>query len=211
MHFVVRTISYSLNGATCSSRTVKFWRLTNSEKWYLEFKTHSNIQFEKSVKKIRLKFEVIPIWTASWHLQFRFLRTTACGECVNAKLASCYETSRLAYLNALLILTWQLTSLQGLGAHSTPWRRSSQQWVWSPGHRLLRVRIARFIASGKGVAARLAAFVTSGRKIAKSFVVPLCQRATARLPLDGVSWNLIVECFSKIFRENSSSIEIWEE
>jgi len=28
-----------------------FWRLTNSEKWYLEFKTHPNIQFEKSVKK----------------------------------------------------------------------------------------------------------------------------------------------------------------
>jgi len=49
-----------------------------------------------------------------------------------------------------------------------PWWRSSQQWWWSFGHRLQRVHIARFIASGKDVAARLAAFVRSVRKISKS-------------------------------------------
>jgi hypothetical protein len=35
--------------------------------------------------------------------------------------------------------------------------------------------------------------------------------ATALLPLDGFSWNLALECFSKICRENSTYIEIWPE
>ena len=35
--------------------------------------------------------------------------------------------------------------------------------------------------------------------------------ATSRLPLDGFSWNLIFENISKICRENSSFIKIWQE
>ena len=34
---------------------------------------------------------------------------------------------------------------------------------------------------------------------------------TTRLSLDGFSWNLILEYFSKICRENSSFINIWQE
>jgi hypothetical protein len=36
-------------------------------------------------------------------------------------------------------------------------------------------------------------------------------RGTTRLPLDGFSWNLIFECFSKICREYSSFLKIWQE
>jgi hypothetical protein len=38
---------------------------------------------------------------------------------------------------------------------------------------------------------------------------PVLPRVTTRLPLDGFSWNLIFECFSKICTENSNFIEIW--
>ena len=37
-----------------------------------------------------------------------------------------------------------------------------------------------------------------------------CLHRTARLPLDGFCWNLIFETFSKIFRENSSLIKMWQ-
>ena len=58
------------------------------------------------------------------------------------------------------------------------------------------------------------------RKIAKSncsFVSPcsacvsVLLHGTARLPLDGFSWNLMLEYISKICQENSSCIKIWQQ
>jgi len=53
------------------------------------------------------------------------------------------------------------------------------------------------------------------RKVAISFVMSDCPslrpRGTIRLPLDGFSWNFVFENISKIFRENSSLVEIWHE
>ena len=51
-------------------------------------------------------------------------------------------------------------------------------------------------------------------KIAKSgyqlryICTSVCPNGTTRLPMDGFSWNFILEYFSKICRENSSFIEI---
>ena len=39
----------------------------------------------------------------------------------------------------------------------------------------------------------------------------VCPHGTTRLPLDGFSWNFIFPQFSKICRENSSFIKIWQE
>jgi len=41
-----------------------------------------------------------------------------------------------------------------------------------------------------------------------SFVMSVCPHGTTRLPLDGFSWNLVFEYFSKFRRENSSVYEI---
>jgi len=40
------------------------------------------------------------------------------------------------------------------------------------------------------------------RKMTISFVMPVCPHRTSRLPLDGFSWNLIFEYFTKICRKN---------
>jgi hypothetical protein len=68
-----------------------------------------------SSKKVRLKFEVIPYISGQrldasnfvFYLVPRVDNVPTKRGTHNfvAKLASCYETSRLAYLNALLILT----------------------------------------------------------------------------------------------------------
>ena len=51
------------------------------------------------------------------------------------------------------------------------------------------------------------------RKASTSFVMSVCPSALphgkTRLPLDGFSWNLIFEYFSKICLENWISIKIW--
>jgi hypothetical protein len=44
-----------------------------------------------------------------------------------------------------------------------------------------------------------------------SFVVSVCPHGTARLPLDGFSWNFVFENFSKTFREGPSLFKIWQE
>jgi hypothetical protein len=49
------------------------------------------------------------------------------------------------------------------------------------------------------------------RKAAISFVISARPHGTTRLPLDGFSWNLIFEDFSKNCRENSSFIKIGQE
>jgi len=49
------------------------------------------------------------------------------------------------------------------------------------------------------------------RKATISFVTSVCPHVTMRLPLGGFSWNLIFECFSKIYQDNSSPIKIKEE
>jgi hypothetical protein len=51
-------------------------------------------------------------------------------------------------------------------------------------------------------------------KIAKTFTISVCPSVhmeKTRFPLDGFSWNLIFEYFSKICRENSSVIKVWHE
>jgi len=53
------------------------------------------------------------------------------------------------------------------------------------------------------------------RKGTISFVTPVClsvrPHRTTWLPLYGFSWNLVFEYFSKICRENSRVIKIWQE
>jgi hypothetical protein len=49
------------------------------------------------------------------------------------------------------------------------------------------------------------------RNATMSFVMSVSPHGRTRLPLDGISWNLIVEYFSKIYRENWSSIKILRE
>jgi hypothetical protein len=49
------------------------------------------------------------------------------------------------------------------------------------------------------------------RKATISFVMSVRTHGTARLPLDRFLLHLIVEDFSKIYRENSSFIKIWQE
>jgi len=53
------------------------------------------------------------------------------------------------------------------------------------------------------------------RKVTMSFVMSACPsfrpHETIRLPLEGFSWNLTFQHFSKICRENSSFIKIWQE
>ena len=44
----------------------------------------------------------------------------------------------------------------------------------------------------------------------KSVCTSVSPNGTTRLPLDGFSWNLIFEYFSKICRENSCFIKIWQ-
>jgi hypothetical protein len=48
------------------------------------------------------------------------------------------------------------------------------------------------------------------RKATISFVVSVRPNGKTRLPLDGFSWNLILEYLSKICQENSSFIKIWK-
>jgi hypothetical protein len=49
--------------------------------------------------------------------------------------------------------------------------------------------------------------------VTTSFVMSVClsvrSHGTTRLPLDGFSWNLIFEDFSKIWRQNSIFVKIW--
>jgi hypothetical protein len=47
------------------------------------------------------------------------------------------------------------------------------------------------------------------RKATIGFVMSVCPHGTTRVPLDGFSWSLIFESYSKICRENSSFIKIW--
>ena len=70
---------------------------------------------------------------------------------------------------------------------------------WTDFHEILCLKI--FLKSVKKILAKL-------RKTTITFVVYLCVRplGTTRLPLDGFSWNLIFENFSKICRENSRKI-----
>jgi len=49
------------------------------------------------------------------------------------------------------------------------------------------------------------------RKATVSFVMSMRPHGANRLPLDGFSWNLTFEYFSKICRENSSFVKIWQE
>ena len=44
-----------------------------------------------------------------------------------------------------------------------------------------------------------------------SFIMSVRPYGIIRLPLDGFSWNMILEYLSKIFWENSSFIKIWQE
>jgi hypothetical protein len=44
-----------------------------------------------------------------------------------------------------------------------------------------------------------------------SFVMSVRPHGTTRLPVDRFSWNLIFEYFSKIWRENSGFLKIWQE
>ena len=52
-----------------------------------------------------------------------------------------------------------------------------------------------------GVSAKL-------RKATISFVISVLPHGTARFPLDGLWWNLILRSFSKIFREHSNVVKI---
>jgi hypothetical protein len=49
------------------------------------------------------------------------------------------------------------------------------------------------------------------RRATISFVMSVRPHGTTRLPLDGVSWNLIFEYFSKICRDKSILVKIWQE
>jgi hypothetical protein len=53
------------------------------------------------------------------------------------------------------------------------------------------------------------------RKVTTSFVMcvrpSVCVHGTSRLLLDGFSWNVIFEDFSKIYLENQVLIKIWQE
>jgi len=44
-----------------------------------------------------------------------------------------------------------------------------------------------------------------------SFVMSVCPLVANRLPLNGFSWNLVLNIFLKIYQENSSFINIWQE
>ena len=48
-------------------------------------------------------------------------------------------------------------------------------------------------------------------RAAVSFVMSVCPFRTTWFPLDGFSWNFIFMCFSKIYRENSDFIKVWQE
>jgi hypothetical protein len=48
-------------------------------------------------------------------------------------------------------------------------------------------------------------------KATVSFVMPARPHGITQLPLDGFSWNLTFEGFSKTRRENSSLVKIWKE
>jgi hypothetical protein len=56
-------------------------------------------------------------------------------------------------------------------------------------------------------------FFWRAHKISKSsyWLRHVCPQGTSQLPLDGFSWNLIFEYFSKICLEYSSFIKIWQE
>ena len=77
----------------------------------------------------------------------------------------------------------------------------------SPSRQIL-LRTVCFISWFLGAFAKLwkatSGFITSIRP-------PVRPHETTRLPLDGFSWNLMYECFSKICRKNSSLIKVWEE
>jgi hypothetical protein len=49
------------------------------------------------------------------------------------------------------------------------------------------------------------------RKATISCIMSVRPHATPRLPLDGFSWNLIFQYFSKICLKNSSFVKIWQE
>jgi hypothetical protein len=53
--------------------------------------------------------------------------------------------------------------------------------------------------------------LTKLRTMAISFTPSVCPHGTTRPPVDGFSWNLTFEYFSKIFKENSGLINIEEE
>ena len=50
-----------------------------------------------------------------------------------------------------------------------------------------------------------------GKRLLATPYMSVLLHGTTRLPLDGFSWNLIFEFFSKICRENSSFVKIWQE
>jgi hypothetical protein len=54
-------------------------------------------------------------------------------------------------------------------------------------------------------------FVRLSLSLCVGVCVCVCPHGTTRLTLDGFLWNLIFACFSKIRRENPSSLTIWKE
>jgi hypothetical protein len=49
------------------------------------------------------------------------------------------------------------------------------------------------------------------KRLLASSCLSVCPHRTTRLSLNGFSWNLIFEYFSKISRENSSFIKVWHQ
>jgi len=47
--------------------------------------------------------------------------------------------------------------------------------------------------------------------VCQSVCQSVCPHKTIRFPVNGFSWNLIFEYFSKICRESSSFITIWQD
>jgi len=58
INFTVLAIYYTFSKATCFLRKI-FLQLSKSDKEFLEFKMHHNLQFGKMWKKVHLKFKVI--------------------------------------------------------------------------------------------------------------------------------------------------------
>jgi len=86
---------------------------------------------------------------------------------------------------------------------------------------LLLKRLVRFsliYVSFRGCQLRVTSLLDASAKLRKATVSSVMSvrpsvrpHATTRLPLDKFSWNFVFQCFTKICRENSSLIKIWQE
>jgi hypothetical protein len=141
-----------------------------------------------------------------WHLQDRMINCFALLpreiSCKLSVLKICYSTESVTFNGRPAGCMWSAEVMSA--ARESLWKLST--CIAYPNGQLFwdMINSANIFKPREQILGALAKLWIK----TNSFAPSVCPHGTTRLPLDGFSWNLIFEYFSKIFQEKSSLINI---